>query len=445
MAIKTLQKKHNVVGLDENIIDAKLPQLPWVLNESFMLDFFRDRFRIEINNGSGELNGCEIIGKRYKPGKRCTVTYALNFERLPKVQILYTRIESPGNVGKKKARLKAKGAELLPALGMYVWRFPHDPKLESLRELTDPDAIQQILASLGKDNSRADSQLFIQLLNYVPRRHCALLVKVHHPSLNTSTKIFTKVYGNNRGAQVYSAMGQLWRQQSQQKRAFCVVKPLAYDCERKVLWQSWLEGKTFLQFAKVRGLEYAVVSAATGLADLHQSKLEGIPRYTREDSFKKLFERAKLLMSYNVQFKKSIAAIWSCVDELKSLSPSVHVTIHGDFNYSQILFDFEKPVFVDFDSVSLGDPLYDVAHFITGLHRLAAQKYFSPHDVERVIGQFIEMYEKCVPWQVSKQALNAQIATALVCRRAYKVLRQLERNTIQKIEYYLNLARRYLN
>ncbi len=118
--------------------------------------------------------------------------------------------------------------------------------------------------------------------------------------------------------------------------------------------------------------------------------------------------------------------------------------IHGDFNYSQILFDSEKPIFIDFDSASSGDPLYDVTHFVVGLHWLAAQKHVSSTEVKRVAEGFCNTYANLVPWNVSESGLRGHIAMALICRRAYKVLRTLERDTLQKIKYYIDLAQEYL-
>ncbi|MFQ5649824.1 MAG: aminoglycoside phosphotransferase family protein [bacterium] len=431
-----------------NIIDSRLPQLPWVLDETFMLDFFREHFSREMSSGSGELNACTIIGKRYKPGKRCIVTYALDFASLPRAQILYTRIESPGNAAKKQARLKAKGADLLPALGMYVWRFPHDPKLESLAELTAADDIEKILTDLRIFDSNGSGhrrELSVEPLNYVPRRHCALVVEMNHGPSGKCTKVFGKTYGDDRGARVYSVMQRLWQQTLAQPKAFGVVEPLAYDDRRKVLWQRWTNGSSFLQFARAKGLSRACVMTARALADLHRSKLEDLPEYTREESFNKLLGRTKLLTHLYPRIQPRIERLLARLRGSERFwNPSMQTTIHGDFNDSQLLFEPGKVVMVDFDSVSLGDPLYDVAHFIAGLHRLAAQEYFSTSEIEQVIGLFTSLYREFVSWEVSDEALNSQIATALLCRRAYKVLRQLEKNAGEKVEFYLNLAQHYL-
>lgn len=434
---------------ENTIVDASLPQLPLVLNELFMREFFREYFQGEIDNGSGGIRQCRIIGRRYKPGKRCTVTYALTFEKRPEPQILYTRIESPKGAGGKEAKRQTKGAALGSELGISVWRFPHDAKLRSLVELTKPEKLQGILTELAIFDSVGNgrsTELSIQPLNYVPRRHCALLVEVNHPDSKYCMKVFGKIYGDQGGASVFAVMRQLWQQQTARPKAFGVTEPLAYDAKRRVLWQHWLEGQTFLRFAKSQGLDRACVLTAIGLAALHQSKLEELPRYTQEDNLNKVRERSRLLSGYYPRLKKPTQNILSRLPDLVAgLKPSRLVPIHGDFNYSQVLFDFGKPVFVDFDSVSLGDPLYDVAHFVAGLHWLAAQKYFAATEIRLVIGLFCDLYKELIPWEVSSSALNAQVAMALVCRRAYKVFRQLEEDTLQKIEQYLALAEQYLN
>ncbi len=285
-------------NLNSKISDPKLPQLSRVLNESFMQGFFQKYFHNELSNGSGEITQCKIIGKRYKPGKRCIVTYVLNFERNSKQQILFTRIQNPKHAEKNQGRLQSKEAKYVSELGMYLWCFPHDPKLTCLAELTNPRHMKQILTdvlNLNLDDHGQEDGVTIKPFNYVPRRHCALMVEIN--GFGKRVKVFGKIYGNGRGANVYSVMKQLWQQQASHSGAFGVTKPLAYDEKHKVLWQQWSQGQSFLQFAQNKGLERACMLTAFGLADFHRSNLQGLRSYSQEDHFKKFIERAELLSS----------------------------------------------------------------------------------------------------------------------------------------------------
>ncbi|RMD95176.1 MAG: aminoglycoside phosphotransferase family protein [Calditrichaeota bacterium] len=423
----------------QKIVDPQLPQLTEVMNTTFMRSFFQNHL---TTSAKSALRHCRIIGMRYKPGRHCTVTYELLFTADFKSQILLTRIEHVEKLKKNRSALLARGAMWIPELQMYLWFFPHDPRLEALAELTDFEKVQIIMANLSMDemaDEKGCDRLEIVPISYVPVRHCALKIT------RNNHRVFAKIYADNRGQRVYNIMQKFWQYQKSRRVRFGVTRPLAFDEKRKVLWQQWVAGQTWMQFTRMEGLKRACVLTAIALADFHQTHLSGLPCYRPEELFHKLNERTKLLIRFNPDLQKPLAVILSDLRGSDSLwQPFLQVPIHGDFNYSQILFANSHPIFIDFDAAGMGDPLYDVAHFLTSLHWLETRRILTSRQVKLASRIFIDTYQKHVPWEITNQALAKQMAMALVCRRAYKAMRQLEDNTSGKIEYYLNLAEQYL-
>ncbi|MFQ5604703.1 MAG: aminoglycoside phosphotransferase family protein [bacterium] len=418
-------------------IDSKLPLLQTVLDESWMRAFFQNHLDSQLNGSRRKLTGCKIVDKRYKPGRRCLVTYQLDFAEISEPQIWHSCIQTSKTLVSETADISLQPASDKRGSGIEVWPFPAEPELGCLLAASPPAVVQKTLANLG-----AGSQcVTTRLLKYVPRRHGCLAV-----SLDNSEQVFCKIYFRGSGSPIYSVMRQLYQQTRSPSSAFSVAEPLTCKQDGRLLFLRWQDGWSFLRFAREKGLEYACHLTAIALAAFHQSRLNPLPPFTQEDSLRKTTERAQMLWQFHPDFQTPAEALLQRLHELLPTWPPAQQTpIHGDFNYSQILFDFEKPVFIDFDSVSVGDPLHDLAHFVAGLYHLSARRYFSAAEIRLVVGLFISTYKKFAPGEISESALNGQIAMALISRRAFKVLRQLQGNPIEEIEFYLNLARQYLN
>ncbi len=428
-----------------SILDPGLPQLHDILNEAFMREFFQNHCS---ENEERELSLCQIIEKRYRPGKWCIVTYALAFGSEKDQRQWFLQAYAAQEFECEQERSQPRGVRLIPELKARLWQFPHDPELKHLPQLMDADAVQNLFANnpIYNLNETAGRTLTIQPLKYVPVKSCLLLVQVGQLLNESSKKFLAKLYPDASASSVFDTMQELWIQQSNRQTAFSVVAPIGYDEETRTLWQRWSPGEGFINFVGEKGLTVACSRVAVGLADLHGTRLGRLTGSSAEENLQKLEERASMLMNFQPRLRAPMSRLLNRLKVSEELrKPVARVPIHGDFNYSQILFSDGKPVFIDLESVRLGDPLYDVAHFVAGLHSLDVPWRFNLEKVTQTAIHFWQIYKSHVTWEVSDQALRAQVAVALICRRAYKVLTRLEENAVEKIEYYLSLAGEYLN
>ncbi|RMF58921.1 MAG: aminoglycoside phosphotransferase family protein [Calditrichaeota bacterium] len=400
--------------------DSQLPHLPMLLDESYMRRFFA---RHVGNAWWGEVRHCDILNTRYKPGKRCIVTYAVTFENLSHQHILFARLEPTCRANPS----------------VTVWEFPEDDQLKGLAELMTSTHLPPTVAQpLGLHEQ--DVEIKVRPLSYVPGRQCTFVafLRAGHGG---GERVLGKAYNDDRGRSTYTRMKQLWHVHESGRDAFALTRPLAYDGARRVLWQTWTQGWSFQQYASNKGLEFACRRAATGLAGFHQLPVSGLPGSSAAHSLVKFRKRAEVLARFAPSLAQPLDELWEEIRKrLPELEAQKPCPIHGDFNASQILFDFERPVFIDLDTVCLGDPLYDVAHFISGLHGLREKSGFSMTEIKLVSQIFVRSYQESIPWPVNPKALNTQIAMALISRRAHKVLRQLGRGAVGRIESYIKLA-----
>lgn len=429
-------------------LDLELSRLRNVLSESYMQEFFNAYFHNDPATGRQRVSRCEIIKTYYRPGKRCVVTYALHFPRMARHRIASIQVARLGRSLRTQYPARSPLSTFLPDLHARLWHFPHDPKLTHLPDLTDPSHIQHLLPHFPNEHpimDRAHRQVQIELLKYAPRKRCLVLVRIDDSAETGPTTLVAKVYRDTRGSRVFDTMQQLWVQQANSDKAFRVVQPLQYDDTRHVLWQRWSAGQSFIGFARHNGLTLACGQVARALAHLHQTGIRGLPLPSPNETVHELHEHAHLLMTLHGELEAPLSTLLERLDHSEALRrPGVEVAIHRDFNSAQILFDGDLPVVIDFDSASLGDPLYDVAHFVAGLHSSSLHQWFTPEEVMQAVRHFWRTYKDQVPWEVSEAALGAQVATALICRRAYKALRQLEQPTLPTISRYLGLATEYL-
>ncbi|RMH87378.1 MAG: hypothetical protein D6681_15200 [Calditrichaeota bacterium] len=289
-----------------------------------------------------------------------------------------------------------------------------------------------------------DTPVNVQVLKYEPLRQCALKVEVSRSTPHAPVQLFAKLRNDDRGLQLWKAFREIGAGKAE-PGDFRLSRPVAYDERRRVLWHQWSEGQEFTAFAKRQGLIRACRKAAVALARFHQLEIAHLPSTTPEKNFRKLIERTNRMVQVHRQLKEPAQAVVLHLRQLPGFwHPAHQCPIHGDFNYSQLLFEGETPVLVDLDSACMGDPLYDVAHFVAGLYWLERRERFSLGDVQEAVYRFCETYRAGVPWEVPEDALHGQIALALVCRRAYKALRSLEPTMRDDMAYFLGLARHYL-
>ena len=129
---------------------------------------------------------------------------------------------------------------------------------------------------------------------------------------------------------------------------------------------------------------------------------------------------------------------------LPGLPRSPLVPCHGTFKLNHLLHDGVHLGLVDFDSMVLGDPLYDVANFTADLHYLEANGALPAGRAAHLGRIFYDAWCDQVPWGRRDAVLDWYVACLLVRKQALKPVKHLHADAPAKIGRVLAAARERL-
>lgn len=155
--------------------------------------------------------------------------------------------------------------------------------------------------------------------------------------------------------------------------ARCIPAPLAWLPDLGLLLQEWRDGGD-LREALARGEAPRAAEAAAGwLAALHASPPPpGLKQRTLAYEVSRLHRFAETA-------ERGVGRSWPALREARdglaaaaaTLGAYAPAAIHKDFYYAHVLWDGSGLSVLDFDELSVGDPAFDVGHFLGHLDRLA--------------------------------------------------------------------------
>jgi tRNA A-37 threonylcarbamoyl transferase component Bud32 len=229
----------------------------------------------------------------------------------------------------------------------------------ALREL-EP----QLLADLGPGEWRIESR-HVEPTRYRTELGAALRYTVQarhtHPARFETRRCYLKVYRNDHGAETYQLLRALAERTVADQKRFSVVSPIAYVGELRTLALAEAPG-TPLQRILIANEDWetAVRAVARAVAAFNRDKIQPARQHSRMEQFDDV-KRASSLVQWacpeiRAQAKTLTKAVLS---GLKEVPPA---PIHRDLKPDHIFLDGGRVVFIDLDSVALGDPVRDPAH-----------------------------------------------------------------------------------
>jgi aminoglycoside phosphotransferase (APT) family kinase protein len=164
-------------------------------------------------------------------------------------------------------------------------------------------------------------------------------------------------------------------------------------------------------------LERAVRTCALIAATLHSSEIKLGPHKTLEMQLAQLREEAKAI---GRTFPELRAQIESWISETIALSqayPAMPACFsHGDFTYTQLIFDGSDGGLVDFDSICQAEPAQDLGHYLA-YQRLNIIKDqdpdfpIAPEAIERLCALFLDTYiDVSRGWVADEERLRRRVA-----------------------------------
>ena len=381
-----------------------------------MLDLFREHLK-PVAGKSVAIEECVPVRFRWKSdGSRCILQYALRLlhsdDRSPNehqssdvwvTSVLYPEMGQAENAW---SELRAGGRNiaadllifepvtLIGQFQMVVHAFPFDRLIHSLSSTLRgpwPELQQRLLACFGPDCWEIERQL-VEPLRYLHEQNAVLRYTVHaRTAAQRQTKRFyAKVYRTRHGEQLNKFLQQMHHNVNSAAAKFTVVEPLFYCSERRCLVLAEAPGRSLQQILSDSedGID-SVRHVARALAAFNQSEVPALASHSAREQLGFLQRAAELLRWAR---PASTALIDDVVNDASARLQDVpHAPIHWDLKTDHIFLDGDQVIFIDLDTVSLGDPARDPAHLAA---HIACRIDFPEIDPERARAAALALVEE---------------------------------------------------
>ena len=331
-------------------------------------------------------------------------------------------------------------------LKMTLSVFPIDGMIPTLVDATNPHQIASLLAETLPEAVSGEfliQDVRLDLAHYGRYERCVLRYSIDGVQTATQSPHHITVYGKvdaaGLGSLTVSVISAL-RERSQEPDVpyrFRIPHALGYFPEIKLLLMEALPGKPFfkellktwsgkqgqtggndgtLQESEIT-LEQAVRTCALMAATLHGSKIKLGPPSSLDTQVAELRDEAKVI---GRTFPELRAQIDSWINETLALSqlyPSMPPCFsHGDFTYTQLIFDGSSGGLVDFDSICQAEPAQDLGHYLA-YQRLNIVKDqdpdapIAPEAIEHLGSLFLDTYvDAARGWIADEGRLRGRVA-----------------------------------
>lgn len=312
-------------------------------------------------------------------------------------------------------------------LDMIVWRFPADPVLHHLACLHSGSALERELAQKLVDVvDGAQLPLLeygVTVLKYRPEVRCTVRVqlKCTGPTGASTKSVIVKLMKDESGKRIYCWMSSLHQQRTSGNQALNLPKLLAYNESTQTLWLEDVDGLD-LQHVLAAGHQKTYFTlVARGLAQIHNSALPEIDIITQASVL--LTELQKKIGKLAPFFPDLVDRLMIFGDIMQESAPKVdtgrHKVLHGDFHLAQILVRDNELVFLDFDSLTRGDPELDLAEFLVALYFYG----YSIAYIQECTQHLLTAYAACTSWTIEPSRL-LWYARYEYLNRAYRYYQQ---------------------
>jgi hypothetical protein len=291
----------------------------------------------------------------------------------------------------------------LPELTMLVQRFPFDRRLPGLAWLFGQSPREPwlpLVALFGPGDWRIEAWR-AEPVRYRPeiRATVALLAggSDHASRRSAECRLFAKVYpDDDLGERAAAALDAFWSAASSSASGFTTGRPVAYLPGQRVLLQEAVAGRPLrLSLGGGREAPSAVERAGRAVAALHTADIPIVRRRHLSDEFAALADAGARLTAALPHLDREITATIEAV--CSGLDEGLVRPIHGDLKPEHLILGGDRVAFIDLDGLAGGDPLLDVAGFLTSLRQMEHRSRL-PADHVRALGErFFKAYFAGVP------------------------------------------------
>ncbi|HLO31074.1 MAG TPA: phosphotransferase [Anaerolineales bacterium] len=333
----------------------------------------------------------------------------------------------------------ASPVAVIEDLNMTLAAFPIDGLIPTLVDATNPDEIARLFAQALPEVLSGQfliSDVRLLLAHYGRYKRCVLRYSIDGIRTETQTPQNVTVYGKvdpdglgGVTVSVITALRELLLKPELPYR-FRIPHSLGYFPDLQLLLMEALPGKPFFKEllktwdGRETGsdenavtLEQTVRTCALIAATLHGSGIKLGRHNTFDLQVAKLQDAADVL---NQVLPELGAQVKSWIDQTVEFAqpyPAMPLCFsHGDFTYTQLIFEGKEGGLVDFDTVGQAEPAQDLGHYLA-YQRLNIIKDqdpnspFPPAAIERLCALFLDTYiDVSKGWIADEALLRGRVA-----------------------------------
>jgi histone H3/H4 len=309
--------------------------------------------------GRRTVTRCDIANVWYIPGKRFQVVYR-HGEGL--TDLVTAEFAGAGQGRARLAAAIATGADPVRVVFLgddwdgVAWLFPADPLSLPMGPLLGGEAGARRAARMaGEAPGNVEPQR--RLLSYLPGERCALRYAWAGCDVSVVGKLQRGV------AASHDFMQALWRLPG---RRFRMARPLACDEAHGLRWEQFSAGR---RIEDGHDVHEDLPAVAAGLARLHAAPVPRLPRSSAAEVLARIERKVlpRIVAALPGLAGESEALLVALARQAQTLAARPALTLHGDLHTGNVLLDRGEAVFIDLDSLILGEPAYDLALIATRL------------------------------------------------------------------------------
>jgi hypothetical protein len=325
--------------------------------------------------------------------------------------------------GHARGFLPCEGPPLfyVPSWRTVVWTLPNAPNLAELGQLTKAEHFCRLLVPSADVPVGRHYYPRPRLMRYVPLKRAILTWDDPY----ARRRYFVKLLNGADAPRVAGNFTQINAAFERGELGFAVPQLIAYNPVYRTLMMTEVAGSSFTDVMR-RALPEPFAQVGGMLAQLHGSS--ACPEVVWAPD-----KELTVLRRHTADFKRALPHLGMQLDgvvaRLEAVSHELPCTpgvpIHGNLFGDQILAHRHGMGIVDWDTLSLGDPLYDVGRLIAHFIYIAGCGGIAPPAVSACAEALLQTYGVEAGRPVDRQRLAWHVATQLLLRGKISALRQL--------------------
>lgn len=336
---------------------------------------------------------------------------------------------------------------IIPDWNTAVWVLPYTPCLQALSNLLQPDYFCSHLVDPQDLSACCGEYPAPHLFRYVPFKRAVLTWK--HPK--TSQCYFIKLCNETEFSDVVAHFQKIY--DASTAFSFAVPQPVKFDAKTRSLSMRALSGQQLssIMIESNEALNQQIFyRVGVALAELHHANLDLSISWTpmkEMTTFTKAMAEVKLaLPDARPALDRTLAQLTQVAETLDfRQGHPIHANLFGD----QILChrglegDFQLGI-VDWDTLSCGDPHYDIGRLMAHYIYLAGRYNLSASMVRTSIDTLIFGYEATVNWTLDRVCLTWHASMQLLLRGKISSLRKLPDQWQNHLHFAMTEAERII-